>query len=795
MATNGSTENSIFFAYPSKPEVSREALERAADALRTRFALQVRSWEDLAIGGRVLIQEIVTAIDQAHVSVFDVTTLNENVLFELGYAIAADRRIWLLRDTSDELAAERWAQTPLLHMVGYRDYVNAEDIVAAYMRDQPHADSETFFQRSIAPQLDTPLAPSLFYVRAPLPTEAEREIQRRLQRERRESIRVIQADPRESASNTLVWYANHCYLASAVVVHMLGRNRRGAAAHNARCALVAGLARGFGREVLMLCETGHWSALDYRDLLYEYSNARDCRDRIDAWLPRALRDAKVEVERRAEEAQRRVLTTELASVRLGEPVAENESHELLAYFVSTAPYRDAVERRTTIFVGRKGTGKSANMIRAADELATDRRNLVCVIQPSEYDLGGVARVIERFDSAGESAYFVETLWKYLLMTEVALSAVDGAFERPAGLQPGDPEVPLEEYLRAIAIETDFAARLESAVEAVEERDPGSNVQTERRSIAEALHANQIHTLRELLGPVLRNKRRVAFLVDNLDQGWGNHDSRATQARIVLGLLTAPERLASDIQKAASGNVEVSLGIFLRSDIFAQILPAIAEPDKLPVKRLLWPDRTTLLSVVEERFSVARGGQPGIDLWDYFDPVVDGLATQDYIAMRVQPRPRDVLHYCKAAIDAAVSHRRVRVTESDLVAADDEYSRFATGVLFVEMDEELENVVFGLAGSPPVLSSAVLMSRLGEAGVAPDACDAMVTRLLEATFLGVEIRDGEYAYAEDPGDLRRFRALSSAMATRRSAPARYKIHPAYHPFLGISDTEAEQLALT
>lgn len=103
-----SPASTVFFGYPSKPEFSRETLERAADSLRDRFGLDVKTWEDLSIGGRVLIEEITRAIDEAEVSVFDITLLSENVLFELGYAIAADRRIWLLRDTSDERAAERW---------------------------------------------------------------------------------------------------------------------------------------------------------------------------------------------------------------------------------------------------------------------------------------------------------------------------------------------------------------------------------------------------------------------------------------------------------------------------------------------------------------------------------------------------------------------------------------------------------------------------------------------------------------------------------------------------------------
>lgn len=407
------------------------------------------------------------------------------------------------------------------------------------MRDQPHADSETFFRRSIESQLDTPQHPTLFYAKAALPTEAERDIQRRLRRERRDGIRIIQADPREAASNTLAWYANHCYLASAVLVHMLGSNRRGARAHNARCALIAGLARGFGREVLILVEAGHRSALDYRDILYEYSSARDCADRLTGWLPRALAGAKSEIERRAEQAQRRVLSTELASVRLDEYVAENEMDELLRYFISTAPYRDAVAPRTTIFVGRKGTGKTANLICAADELATDRRNIVSVVQPTGYDLEGISQVVERFDAAGEASYLVESLWKYLLITELALTAVEEAFERPAGLQPTDPEWNLDEYLREHRFPRDFAVRLEHAVEALGTIDIDENLAVRRGSIAEALHEGEIHGLREVLEPVMTTKSRVAFFIDNLDQAWGSSDDHNVLARLLTGLCEPP----------------------------------------------------------------------------------------------------------------------------------------------------------------------------------------------------------------------------------------------------------------
>lgn len=161
---------------------------------------------------------------------------------------------------------------------------------------------------------------------------------------------------------------------------------------------------------------------------------------------------------------------------------------------------------------------------------------------------------------------------------------------------------------------------------------------------------------------------------------------------------------------------MSLSIFLRSDIFAALEAEVPEPDKLPIRRLLWPDPATLLQIPEERFSVGRSGQLGTDLWTFFDATVEGVPTRDYIAGRVQPRPRDILHYCTSAIDSAVTHRRVRVTEADLLSADTEYSRFAAGALFVEAGDELEDVVYGFAGSEPVMTEAVIRARLRESSL-------------------------------------------------------------------------------
>lgn len=72
---------------------------------------------------------------------------------------------------------------------------------------------------------------------------------------------------------------------------------------------------------------------------------------------------------------------------------------------------------------------------------------------------------------------------------------------------------------------------------------------------------------------------------------------------------------------------------------------------------------------------------------------------------------------------------------------------------------------------------------------------MIEQLLLTTFLGLEIAEDEFAFAEDPRDLRRFRAMSQALESRRGVSSRLKVHPAYHAFLGMSDSVGPQMPLT
>lgn len=525
-------------------------------------------WELLAVGGKLVIAEVLNAIAAADVSVFEVSDLNQNFMFELGYAIGAERRIFLLRDPTDEAGERRWKQVRVLTSIGYSPYSNSEDIRVAFARETPYLSEETVYQQSIAASLQPTLFKSLFYVASPHNSEAERDLRRRVNQEQKNGLSIVVDDATESSVQSLGWYGQQIYASAAAVVHFLSPRRTGSEIHNARSALISGLCRGMDRPVLMVAPDEYPPPLDYQDLLYVYRTARDCASYVDRWLTRTLEDAHV-VAREDEVRKRRLnLATELRNLRLGDPVAENEADLLSEYFIETTAFDDVLSAKAMIFVGRKGTGKTANLLRAAEILGSDRRNLVVAIKPFGYELDGVVSVLRRFSTQASQDFLIESLWKFLLLSEISLAAAAEIDARPAPVIAGSPEQELVEYLRneGDILALDFAVRLERAIAELQRVAPSATLEEERAAITQALHETHIQALRGILGRLLRSRTQVAVLVDNLDQPWDKSSDLDALTTFLLGLLTATSRLEADFRKSGGWRepVPLTVGIFLRS---------------------------------------------------------------------------------------------------------------------------------------------------------------------------------------------------------------------------------------
>ena len=92
-------QTNAFFAYGSQTPSCGEFIEAAIKEINSSgHPVSITSWKSLSIGGNFLISTILKEIESSDLFCCDITNLNENVLFELGFAIARNKPVWLIQD-------------------------------------------------------------------------------------------------------------------------------------------------------------------------------------------------------------------------------------------------------------------------------------------------------------------------------------------------------------------------------------------------------------------------------------------------------------------------------------------------------------------------------------------------------------------------------------------------------------------------------------------------------------------------------------------------------------------------
>jgi hypothetical protein len=121
------------------------------------------------------------------------------------------------------------------------------------------------------------------------------------------------------------------------------------------------------------------------------------------------------------------------------------------------------------------------------------------------------------------------------------------------------------------------------------------------------------------------------LVDNLDKNWTHNADVELTSELLLALLSVGPRVADKLRKSSLSKhrLDVTMTIFIRSDIYAAILSHARESDKLPIRKIEWNDPELLGRVIEKRIMIS---DPGIldntEVWNkYFVDQVCGVSTK------------------------------------------------------------------------------------------------------------------------------------------------------------------------
>lgn len=783
---------SCFVAYPSKPDSLVEIIEQAIETIGKGQEVTIDGWKSTSVTGKFIMMAICEAIEQRDIFVCDLTNLNHNVLFELGYAIAKKRRIWILLDPSIEKSQADYEKFKLLTTVGYSPYRNHHEIVNAFYNETPYLDLEsTIYRDSIESVIRYHETPTLLYLKSGIETEASVQLSRRVHRTQ---IPIIVDDPNEVRIQTLSWYAEKAYNAYAVIAHFLSHEHTGQRLHNAKNSFVCGLAYGFGKHLLMLAHEPYESPIDYRELLQTHRTAAECKSIASSWLDDIERKFSQRTLESHEYEEVLRAHSELQNISIGDYIAENESQELLEYFIETASYKEALTSKRSIFIGRKGSGKTAILYKLAEDIRSDTRNHICLIKPIAYELEGILRMLRQALPESEKGYLVESFWKFLIYTELAKSVYDEMQSKPLYY---NWDTAKREFLDFASknesiITPEFSIRLESIVNRLQDVSGLKSAEDQRARISELLHAQVIAKLRSMLGKVLQKKNRVAILLDNLDKAWKPREELSILSNLLFGLLSVSQRIVQDFERSDHWReaVNLSMIIFLRSDIFAQVIKYARERDKISYSRITWDDPETLIRVLEERFMVSSPVTTPNEVWSrYFCASVNEIPTKSYLTKYILPRPRDLIYLSKVAIAQAVNRRHTKVEAEDILEAQNKYSQYALDSLVVENSiqvEALESLLYEFVGAEEIIDRSFILKAMKVSIITEAKLDEVIDLLCDLAFLGREVETGRFEFQYNEDNKAKFQVMARKTAEQCAVRVeRFRINQAFHAYLEIT----------
>jgi hypothetical protein len=212
--------------------------------------------------------------------VAEVGGLNSNVLFEVGYALAQRKNLWLALDETDTTATRGWRDLGLLSGVGYIPYGgNSEALYQAFAERRPDLSTQTLWDDLLTSAASPRELRGLFYFPTSLRNDAARSLDRALLARR--DLVVLNANEDDHGLASLAWYVGQIYRSSAGLIHLLGPQRTRSQIHNARASLLAGICYGLELPTLMVAEEGFHVPLDYRDLLYQYLTSKGLTEHVN----------------------------------------------------------------------------------------------------------------------------------------------------------------------------------------------------------------------------------------------------------------------------------------------------------------------------------------------------------------------------------------------------------------------------------------------------------------------------------------------------------------------------------
>jgi len=734
--------NKAFYAFPSQPEHLSETIIEAINVINKKNYIKIIPWTDLNPTGKIIISQVLNKINQCDLFLYDLSNFNANVCFELGYAISKEKKIWGTLDSSSPSNIKLIKESDVFSIIGYQEHINFEDIIKAFCNDKPFLDlNQSFisqFENFKNFNYNNFENKDILYLKSTLGSTASKKLSHFLINLKRE---IIEIDILENSYQPFDEIIVNVLRSNVVIVHLLDEKQNNHKEINAIYSLIAGLSVGFNKMTLMVAPEPFQPPLDYRNLLITHRTAKECVEKVEKWIYPILSKGTNNIQHKNKVTQ----DNELALIRfvLGDGQAEHEEKELQSYFVETSQYHQGLNERIGLFIGRKGTGKTANLFKIREHFSIEKQTFIVTIKPQSFRLETYVKLInEFFNDIDIRSYITEKIWEFIIFSSILFELYEKLKNKPVYYDFSEEENFLIKYVddNLDIITSDFGDKIDYIYNKAnilfnENKNP--------KTIIEIIFNDYLHNIQHILKINLNNFGRIVILIDNLDKAWDFGKNINLQCIIIYGLIGFYNTLEKRLNWKKG---DIRYLIFLREDIYKVVNEKAREQDKLLLNttRLDWNDKDLLLRVIEERFLYFDQNLKREEIWkNLFCNQINGISTREYLFNNVIKRPRDLIYIVKSAINVSINHRNEKIEKEDIITAQKTYFEFLVSNTVTEYKffiPEIKSIIYSFYQCPEKINFYFLNKKLKKFITKKINMDELVTFLINISFLGIEIND-------------------------------------------------------
>lgn len=745
----------IFIAYPALPNDIGQTIEAAKSTFGTAN-LDISTWKREDLSGQPIIAPILEAISNADIVAGDITTLNFNVIYELGYGIGLGKRVLPLLHrafTQDQQAIQ---DVGIFDTLLYDQYANSGELLDLMRAAQPGRRFATAYPLDALP---------VYIVLPPVMTDDANQL---VARSRRAGLRPRTYEQFNQARLSATEAVRAVAISSGVALQILSSEIKGSKEHNVRCAFVAGISQALGLPTLIL-KKGNWPApLDVRDDVVSYNTETQLATAFTEFA------ASVHEKRYAGAIPVAGPKNPLATLNFGDPAAENEEGSLDDYFLERDEYRQVLGGRAKIVVGRKGSGKTAIFYQVRNRLKDARANVILDLSPEAYQLKKLKDLVLRWLAAGSKEFLLSAFWEYVLLLEICgklLEKDQDVHKRNHLLF--DPYQRLLKFYRdeTSTVGISFSDRLLRLIDRLSERyvhefKDREGVDLSDDQVTNLLYQTTLSGLREQLVAYASNKRMVFVLFDNIDKGWNATGLQESDVVIIRTLIEASRKLGNDFRRHG---IEFYSSIFLRNDVYEALLSHTSDRGKETVVLVDWSNPGLLAQMMRRRIGYNHKNKIDKDqLWHSIcSPLVDGQNSLEYLISHSMMRPRyliRLMNYCRGN---AINFDRHRIDEQDIKEGLSTYSTETIKEIGLEIRDVLPDagdVLYAFLGEHREMSRSHIFALIEKNVGSTDSTTVIFTMLLWHGVLGLRRSPEQVTYIHDVNyDIRRLNGLIQKFA--------------------------------